>query len=765
MALFKKPDGTFVDVPDTSIQAAQEAGYTPATEAQLEASRHPIQAGLEGAVEGATFGFGTERLRNAEAGFTNKPQAQVAEEMRLRQQENPKAAAAGNVAGSLATIVATGGEGVAGLAGGGLKGLAVEGTLNGLGQEVTEAALENREVQAEKLAMSGAGGALTGVGFGVAMKGVSSAKSALVNRLGANSLGEAFRNQASSLEAKAIGAEAHPMKEAILEAGHRAGVFGKMSSSLDESAVAKVGQAVKGSEAALEDHISRLESAVPLNNVLRQGLADEVRDSVEQAFANSPEHVSAMKVLSSKLNFIEKKDTMTWKDVWNWAKGLRTEGDTNAAEVAQVVKNKVLDFAADAADSANPGQKVAFYNALENHATNQELHNLLTDKVESMSGVELNPRKMKAALLGFHVGGVVGGVAGAVASKQVERRGALVGAAALRKVSDLSLENGIAGGLSRRLSTILALSPEAFGAARQQIERSMAEGAQSLLATHSQLANGPEGPAYLAMLGYSHETPEEMKGASQKMALLGAIQSHSTAVDGTVDGAIDTMLGTRPGRAPSLSMPNVKGYESRMATVRQIAANPQSVFEQLPPELLGGAPTTSGMAATTVIKAAQFLASKAPRDPNPPGPAAFRTPWQPSNAEKAKWLQYAQAIEEPQKILQQMARGNVTPAQVEALQAVYPLVFSEMKMKIVQRLQGLQKSLPYAKKLALSKVLGPSVLGMSQQQMAILQMTQHAPAGNPQQGGAQGGGGGKDGRQEVDQQKNLQTQSQRLEAR
>ena len=53
MSLCKKPDGSFVEVADQFADQARKKGYVPASMDQVEAARHPIQAGVEAAVRTA----------------------------------------------------------------------------------------------------------------------------------------------------------------------------------------------------------------------------------------------------------------------------------------------------------------------------------------------------------------------------------------------------------------------------------------------------------------------------------------------------------------------------------------------------------------------------------------------------------------------------------------------------------------------------------------------------------------------------------------
>ena len=144
--LFKRPDGKFVVVDSSEAEAAAAEGYVPTTQEALLASRQAGQAALEGAARGFTGGFGENLVKNIEAEFTGQAPEDVAEQMRLRKQENPLAAGVGEFAGTVGSFAVgpagavskgLGGLRAAGLAGRAAAG-AAEGTLFGLGQLYSE---------------------------------------------------------------------------------------------------------------------------------------------------------------------------------------------------------------------------------------------------------------------------------------------------------------------------------------------------------------------------------------------------------------------------------------------------------------------------------------------------------------------------------------------------------------------------------------------------------------------------------------------------
>ncbi len=122
---------------------------------------------------------------------------------------------------------------------------------------------------------------------------------------------------------------------------------------------------------------------------------------------------------------------------------------------------------------------------------------------------------------------------------------------------------------------------------------------------------------------------------------------------------------------------------------------------------------------------------------------------------------YKEAVEQPARVLKNMAQGYVSPEQVEALKAVYPAMYADLQQKIGERLATWNKPLTFQQKLAFTAILGPAALGMTPQQVQVIQQSQAlAVSGNYGQGSPKR----PDGRQDVNEAQ-METESQKLEAR
>jgi hypothetical protein len=384
----------------------------------------------------------------------------------------------------------------------------------------------------------------------------------------------------------------------------------------------------------------------------------------------------------------------------------------------------------------------------------------------SSSGGLLGLGSMKSlgagAMTGFATGSPIGAVAGAMVETQIRKRGGLMGGAALRAISESRLTNGISNGLGKRISTILATAPEVLGAYRYPLSVAAAKGADALVQEHLRLASSDEGQNYLSVLGMPVESSEEVDAAGQRLAVLDALEAATQQQADDLDAAVEGMFGSAPGRKGGIDAPmTAKSFKVASANIAAILKDPTLAFEQVPGEIRAGAPATSTEAAAKLVQIAQFLDAKMPKSPAAGMPAAFALPWAPSPVDLDRFGRYVEAVNQPARVLKNMARGFISPEQVEALQIVYPAMYEDLKAKISDRLMQQKSPIPYSKRAAFAAILGPQALGMSPQQAQILQGLQSQASGPPP---GSGGMKGPDGRQDVGEE-GMQTEAQKLEGR
>lgn len=787
MSVFKKPDGSFVEVDEKFAPAAQAKGYVRSSLQQVRASKETGQAALEGAARGATLGFGDEIVADIENAFgpaqtggvagLEKQRAQTIEEMRLRKQENPYAAGAGELGGAVAMSVATGG-GPSALVGGGLRGTLLEGGLMGLGAVVSESTLDKSPLTMEKMAAGMAGGALAAGGIHGALKGAGSLMSAGVKKLGGRTLADTFRGAADDAEWNAMfkgstAAKNEPFKGAILKYGRDNGIIGHVGAALDEKTAKAAANAARAESTKIAGQMDDLERFVPLtgNDKLRFKFVDTIDKALDADYGGNPVFNDAVRQAKNLTSEMVGNRKLNWQKAWEIQSSLfkdlaGIESPPATKQVRETVRQAMRDFVFDEV-GAHPNVAPGFGAAMRK--TGQDARAAMAlSKAIARRAAQMEPDFGNTALGGLislgtgGPGAFVGGLAADAMKNQIRKRGGLVLGSVLRKLGDSGALNSIANGLQGRIGQVLQMAPNMLGGARMSIEAAFGRGAMDLLEEHVRIASGPDGPQYLASIGMTNETPEEVENVGHKLAAMDALHEAQADLDKRIDLGIDGVLGVKKGPALRYKSPDVSDFQTRYDRMKQTVQDPESAFANAPVDLMNGAPGTTAALTAKLLQANQFLLSKAPKDPYAGMTPALKPLWKPAASDVSKWYRYVEAVEQPARMLEKMAQGTFTLEHKEALQTVYPALYEDMKARMYDRLAQWEKPLPYGKKVMLSQFFGTQVLGLKPGTFNILQQSFQP---KPEDAPPSKGGSRPDGREVIDADKNQLTQAQRIEAK
>lgn len=148
-----------------------------------------------------------------------------------------------------------------------------------------------------------------------------------------------------------------------------------------------------------------------------------------------------------------------------------------------------------------------------------------------------------------------------------------------------------------------------------------------------------------------------------------------------------------------------KKYAKTEAQIKNITASLDNSIDEhskAVQDLQDVAPNISSSLVASASRATQFLASKLPaQDPSSP----MSEPYKPSPAELSKFNRYTQIVDKPTLALDQVKTGTLTSETLETLNAVYPKLYNEMKMQIMDKITKKLPSTPYQTKLMLSMFL------------------------------------------------------------
>ena len=783
--LFKTPDGKFVTVDEAYAQQALQRGYEPATEAQFEASKHPIQAGVESAARALTFGASDSFVGNL---LDDNP-ARVA----ARATENPTAAAVGGAVG-MAPLALTGAGGVArGAAGLALREAAVGG-LAGISSAMGEASLENQPLTAETLATHAVSGALAGGTLSLAGSGattlVSKGASTLTKKFGGKTLSDVLKDASAGIDERILLkgdsgglqrlARRGGTPRGVVDFARKEGIpldftpenLGKVEATMqrvhDATAEAfRKMDAVKPFGAALEEGVTSAgrPKAIAARDV-QANLAQGVIDTVEARFKNRIALRDEVDGFVKKwLEPIKTDKTISWEKLYNLQSDLRKKvgyGDLGAQkEVYDIGRKELRDAIFAEAEKAGIAAPGVLKKLQVDFAQAAFLEDVFTKNLgkEAARGFGPNLMGMAGGAL-FGGGNPLAGLVGAYGAQLAREKGPGLVSAALRKMAESKVLAGGAKSLANHFESILSISPEILGPFKGAILQAAAHGPDAILATHLQLANGPYGQDYMARTGLEPENAQETQQFGAKLAILESMKQVELAKQATLDEAVNGLF-LQKRKTPTLAKTTPNDFETITNNIKNILTDPESVFGAVPPDVNAAAPATANAAMATVMKAAQYLDSKAPKNPYAGLPPSVAQKWQPSPVDLDRFGRYKQAVENPEVVLKNMANGYISPEQVEAIKAVYPALYEDLRQKIGERLMEQTKPITYQQKMAFGMLLGPAAVGMSPQQVQILQS-----ATNQLSSGKDGAAGAKpDGRQTVDQNKNLETQAQRLEER
>ena len=735
---------------------------------------HPLLAGVEGAVRGIVpFGMGDALVQGTLGGFSPENWEKIASGERQRKEVNPGAAIAGELGGNLAGLLIPGSQAkVVGAVedfaskavGGGLAGKlaagAAGGGLYGLGSAINEDTLGEPSTAAEKLAIiSGSG--LIGAGVNAITHGAFKAsESALTKVAGSSSLREWLDSLANKLyEKQMASASVENANNLTREEVHsifqnNKGLFSPLDTHASVAKKAAQAREWAGQEmgAALEQAQGARFNPDRLEVRIEKNILEKLRDD--------PHAAEDVKRIEKLIEGYKIRDH-SLGDIHEIQSNIQSRiGQADVPASKKVLSNfrtELRDELIDQLHEAAPGAGRQYTDASNSFRQLSALQEM-ADTMAKRSG-----RNSSLAMRDMFFGGVLGhlgvipGLAGAAVSHEVRERGGYVMAAAARKMAESF--PGIAGSFKGKIDAMLESG--LGGAYRNTLAELSAKGADALLGGHVVLAQTD--PNYLPTLGLEHETPEAAQQYAGKAAGLSFLQEQLNGLNSELDNQADRFAGKAQGRPPSLPISpkmSEKDFAETYARLQHIATVPQVVDTS---RMSGVAPTTAALYQQQLVKAAQFLLDKAPKDPNAGLLPAFQKPWKPSPSDLATWTKYAEGVTQPLKVVTAVSNGKLpAPEAVEALKTVYPKTFEDLRNRMMERVASLKDPMSYGKKQALAALLGREVLGEDPRVATFIQTT-HAAARGP------GGGGGNmpktDGRQRVSQAENMATQAQRIQTR
>lgn len=661
---------------------------------------NPVEAALTGAARGATFGLSDAALRAAGVS---------AERLQQVEELNPTIAKGSEVAGIIASALASGGTGVAAkslgagakalgaagsaveraalagaeqVAGAGLAaktaGLiargATEGAIIGVGDTISDAALGREDLAAESLLANATHGAIMGGGIGLAT-GTALASGKLLKK-GAKAVGQGIKNRAADIFAPLYDQETQILQNVanpgqVPKLKKRLGKYADelpkyYEENLQASVMDSAADRVALNEKTLEAAGTRVKEAI--KTVEPVAATVEARREVYDRLATELEkQKSILKEAGAATNRAEIRELDAYlKDAGQFATQ-KTPFSLEQLNTWRDSVGKKLRLRGSQEDSAVARAAETLYPLLR-----QEIDSVVA-RADSTAGFEFTKQLLednKRLHIGLTIRDFLEKKAAAAPDISTKSFTGLVTGASIDMARNAAIKYNLA---KKVLDTTKTLDEEVVAAVKPGKVKKFSLPATTIL-TVSDFAMGDTG-----------QKPKNTQQAFENISSnLNKLQNPDTLVD-VVAKKTARVTNATPGVAAAM--------QERLAT------------------------------------GVQFLNSKLPRVAVNPG--VFSRPHIPSSLELAKFSRYLQAVEQPLSVLQELKQGTLTREHVEALQVVYPELYKEIQFRVMSQIQEDPSAIPYSKKVQLGILLGVPA-DSSLQPENLMQLQQSISMGSDQ---------------------------------
>lgn len=725
-------------------------------------------AGVEGFGRGASFGLSDQLEARSGAGDQEVMKARIA--------QNPWTSGIGTLLGGATTIGLTGGaaapaEAIAGGAGLGATLLAGagEGALFGAGNAVTDNALGDKDLNAQKILADVGMGAAFGAGLGGLSKFVESAAPAATQKL-SSALG--------NLKESVMGTEEAPSAFAQGLSKVGGGITGKGSE--DYASALKQGMALPEADTIIPKVASNLQDVWNASDTVSKEmyekiLPQKIEESLSQMPLEEAQGVASgvVKKLEPLLSEESPLSAATKKVVGTRLEDLQQDliGAQNASDVHAALhefakdldKNDLIKFDTLPTASQKFEQEALWdaRNAVRSNLSDQSLWGdagmhyaettgdyagLQNDKKwfrktfmkQTPSGWQINPNTIKTFVnnIDEHTQSIRGDVLNnfinrmqSLAQKSENFHGAEAGESAIAKhiesladkhqqladvasaMNEGKQSNGLLGGTNGEI--LKAGMLHAIG-----------------------LPNPVVGAAIAAHEAFSAiKNPYQLgRTLSNTFSKLKALGEVSQNVGNKISSMSKSIFENGASRGALLSITTPRAsYDNRVKAIQQLNNDPGTMINKLDnttKHMYEAAPNISQGLHSAMINGAQFLNSKIPQNPNP---MPLSSKFEPSISQKETFERYYKAVDNPLSALKEVKSGTLSAETMESLQAVHPQLLQEMRKEVLSNINPKKmQAMPYDKKLCLAKFLGqPLDENMLPQMIAHNQMVLQA---NPSQG-------------------------------
>lgn len=653
-------------------------------------------------------------------------------------------------------------------------GSAVEGAAYGVGQSVSEHALGDPDLNAEKVFANVGNSALYGAGLGalfgagkVAVPAVIDKASGLTQKVG-NMFGNALTKASAVMSGKAeediapllkgLGTpEGMEMRQSALEGyADREKTVRDLTDGLSDQQQA-VGKAVKEYyQGPRQEEISKLMSEVPHDLAFTKGadLSGNLKAAINEMRAEPELYTATGKIRQLEIinDALENKltNSTTSEEVYhaiNDAKqqidplakfqGIPSDAERATIDKVKNVRSMIKGHLEDPAIYGEAGARQAALNSAYSDYAGASKDFLKTfGKKLANNQIQIDPGKVNTFLNQMGRPGadikqqILGDYLEAsqkLASQMNETSKNAISKVDTNKLLELFQKTqGITEGAESELTAVNQLKRlRNFGESWMGVG-SAGLGSAAGVGAAAHFAGIPVAAAEAAY-GVYHT----LRNPTDLVRVLSGLERAANKVTNNIERGSAAIFKAAESKAGSA----VRAYAASAAATKDkhdkaqphlsdFVQNPQRLIDHLnnsTQSFSGIAPQIAQSAQLTSARAVQFLQSKLPGNNVPQAPLGHK--YIPSNSELSKWNKYYNSVDNPTDVLHQIASGSIAPETMETLEAVYPKLLSEMQTAVMDKMTqaiAKKKMIPYRTKLSLSMFLGQDLV-QSLDGMAIME--------------------------------------------
>ena len=151
-----------------------------------------------------------------------------------------------------------------------------------------------------------------------------------------------------------------------------------------------------------------------------------------------------------------------------------------------------------------------------------------------------------------------------------------------------------------------------------------------------------------------------------------------------------------------------EAFKAVSRNLSELQADPEQLMTKIAKStsvVAQAAPETAAKMHERLLDGVNFLVARLPKSNAVVENLLTKRDYEPSSLELAKFERYLQVVEAPATVLDELESGTLTTEHIEALKAVYPQIYQQVRVAVLDELLKLDEAVPYSKRVQLGILL------------------------------------------------------------